>query len=403
MLKYWLWLTTRKGLGPRGALLVLRHFSSPKAAYAAGRLEYSAIPGLRSTETLLDKDLRLPEQILKNCYEKRISVLTIQDAAYPERLKNISDPPLVLYWRGTLPDLNGLVVSVVGTRRASAYGLLQAERMGYSLSRSGCMVASGLAKGVDTQAMQGALLGGAPVIGVVAGGLDLVYPAENRKMYEDVAQHGCLLSEYPPGTPYQRSNFPQRNRILSGVSAGVVVVESPEKSGALITASKALEQGRDVFALPANVGVETAAGNLKLLREGAILACGAEDVLQEYAALYPLLRVEQNREEPLPKPVPKKPETPRQEPVKTPEPKKVVDKPENRHYIDLKGCWDALSADERALAQLLRQGPRHMDDLTEETKLPSARILASLTLMEVKGLVRRPAARWYALAEAEEM
>ena len=400
MLKYWLWLATRKGLGARGAVLAARHFSSPEMCYFAQPEEYREIPGLRNPEALTDKSLDLPEQILRACYEKQISILTMQDAAYPERLRSIDDPPLVLYVRGTMPDLNGLVVGVVGTRQASAYGMLQARKMGYGLSRGGAVVISGFAKGVDTEAMLGALTGGTqPVVGVVAGGVDVVYPPENRQLYADVAHRGCILSEYPPGSVPYRSNFPLRNRIISGLSAGVVVVEAPEKSGALITASIALDQGRDVFTIPANVDAKTCRGNLALLRDGAILARNAADVLQEYVGRYSGISPETDMGT-----WPQTPVSEETDPVpKAPEPKKAVDKPGNRHYIDLKEQWEALSEDERALARLLQKGPQHMDDLTEGTKLSTARILASLTLMEVKGYVRRPSAKWYELAETEEL
>ncbi len=179
MLKYWLWLATRKGLGARGAWLVAKHFSSPEAAYAADQWAYDQIEGLRSAEGLMDKDLSVPERILRQCYEKGISILTVQDAAYPDRLRASDDPPVVLYYKGILPDLNGPAIGVVGTRKASVYGLTQARRMGYSLSRCGCTVISGGAKGIDGEALRGALTGGSPVIAVLGGGVDVVYPREH--------------------------------------------------------------------------------------------------------------------------------------------------------------------------------------------------------------------------------
>lgn len=397
MLQYWLWLLTRRGLGRRGAALVARHFPSPEAAYYADPQSFAAIEGLRDPAPLLDKDLKEPERILRVCYEKGISILTIQDAAYPERLRSLEDPPVALFCLGTLPDLNGPAVAVVGTRRASPYGMLHARRMGYVLSRCGCMVVSGLAKGIDASAMLGALTGGAPVIGVLGCGVDVVYPAENRSLYQDIVSHGCLLSEYPPGTIPKPEHFPVRNRIISGLSLGVLVVEAPERSGAMITAARALDQGRDVFAVPANVDVPSCSGNLKLLKDGAIMARDAWDVLQEYAPLYPDTLVRRDCGDLRPEALSGLSQTPEPSAPK----KKDVDSSEPKAYIDLKDCEETLSQDEQVLVSLLREGPMHIDTLVERSQMAPGRVLASMTLLEVKGIVRRQAAKWFSLAAAE--
>lgn len=401
MLKYWIWLATRRGLGRRGAALVAAHFPSPMAAYYAAPEEYQEIQGLRDWKPLLDKDLELPEQILRDCFERDVRVLTIQDAAYPSRLRNIEDPPVALYYRGSLPDLNRPAVAVVGTRRASPYGMLHARRMGYSLSRCGCTVVSGLAKGIDTSAILGALTGGAPVIGVLGCGVDVVYPAANRSLYEDVAARGCLLSEYPPGTRPLPDHFPVRNRIISGLSLGVLVVEAPEKSGALITANLALDQGRDVFAVPANVDVPSCSGNLKLLREGAIMARDAWDVLQEYVHLYPHALIRSVSTSLRTKDLEGLSQTPEEPAEKTPSRKKDVDKVHPKAYIDLNDQMDSLSADEQVLVTLLQDGPMHIDAIVEAAQMPAGRVLASMTLLEVKGLIQRQSAKWFSLAETE--
>lgn len=400
MLKYWLWLMTRRGLGRRGAALTAQHFPSPEAAYYAGPEAYADIPGLRDYTPLLDKDLREPERILRACYEKGISILTLQDAAYPVRLKNIEDPPVALFWKGTLPDLNGPAIGVVGTRRASPYGMLHARRMGYVLSRCGCMVVSGLARGIDTCAMQGALTGGAPVIGVLGSGVDVVYPAESRSLYADVASHGCLISEYPPGTSPRSEHFPVRNRIISGLSLGILVVEAPEKSGALITAARALDQGRDVFTVPANVDVPSCGGNLQLLRDGAILVRDAWDVVQEYAALYPEQLVRRDCSELRAQDLSGLSQTP-EPPAPEPE-KKDIDSSKPKAYIDLKDQLETLSQDEQVLAALLREGPMHIDAIMAGAEMSAGRVLASMTLLEVKGIVQRQSAKWFSLAEAEK-
>lgn len=394
MLKYWLWLATRKGLGARGAYLVARYFPTPEVAYFADPKEYKNIGGLRNPAPLLDKDLSRPEEILRTCYDKGIYIITLQDAAYPNRLRATEDAPVVLYCRGVVPDLNGPAIGVVGTRRASLYGLNQARRMGYGLSHCGCILVSGGAKGIDAEAMRGALLGGSPVVAVMGCGVDVPYPRENKSLLQDVAEHGCILSEYPPGTPPLSEHFPVRNRIISGLSLGVLVVECPERSGAQITARRALDQGRDVFALPANVGQATGEGNLHLLRDGAILVRDAWDILQEYVGLYPdtlKLRQQKDFDE----------ETacaqaPQEEPAPA---KKLIDKAEDRSYIDAKNNWDALDPEQRQLMELLSGGAVPVDTLAEAMQRPPGIVLAQLTLLEVKGLIRRAPGGKFTVAE----
>lgn len=404
MLKYWIWLTTRKGLGTHGVQLVARHFSSPEAAWFADPEEYKSIKGLRNPQALQDKDLKDAETILRICQEKGISVVTMQDAAYPRRLLALDDPPAVLYYKGVLPDLNGPVIGVVGTRHASLYGMKQARRMGYGLSRCGAVVASGGAKGVDTEAMRGALLGGSPVVAVLGCGVDVVYPAENRSLFRDVEKHGCLISEYPPGTGPRSEHFPVRNRIISGLSLGVLVVEAPAKSGALITAERALDQGRDVFALPANVDQPSGDGNLQLLRDGAILVRDPWEILQEYERQFPL--AVENRDcsgwdSGAKMDVPEEEKPPVSAPARKSSDKKAIDKAKNRNYIDAEKIMGTLSPEEQQLAALLQAGPVHIDALSEQLQQPAGCVLALMTMLEVKGHIQRLPGRMFSLAWAE--
>ena len=394
MQKFWLWLATRKGLSPRGAARAASCFPSVEALYYADAAAYEAA-GLKNYQPLLEKDLWLPTEILRRCYDLGISLLTWQDAAYPQLLRSLEDPPVVLYYRGLLPDFSGLSIAVVGTRGASAYGLAQARHLGYGLGRCGCTLVSGGAKGIDTAALEGALTGGGPVVCVLGGGVDVVYPASNRSLFQDVVQRGCLLSEYPPGTRPKPEHFPVRNRIISGLCQGVVVVEAPEKSGALITANWALDQGRDVFALPGNLGVANFGGNLRILREGAILVRDVRDILQEYQGVYPELFqkstavAEQPPQRAAEAPLP---ETPA--PTETP----AAEAAEVR--ID-QALLENMSLDEQSICLLLREGIREIDNIVEEGQVPAGRALAALTLLEVKGVVRRLPGRRFALAQAK--
>lgn len=419
MLKYWLWLKTRKGLDNRGIIKVLDHFGTAEEAYFADEDACRQIEGLRSTASLADKSLVEAERILNECYRKGIHILTYQDAAYPERLRNIDDPPVLLYYQGTLPAIDTEpAIAVVGTRKASGYGLLQSKQLGYQLGRLGAIVISGGADGVDTMALKGALSAGRPVIAVLGCGVDVTYPAGNKHLFEDIRAHGCLISEYAPGTAALGEHFPVRNRILSGLALGVLVVEAPEKSGALITASRALEQGRDVFALPANVGNPSAAGNLQLLKDGAILVTDGWDIMKEYVHLYPQLVHRQPKtismtltaEEQKAATVASARVTPKKSTKKTPPAQendrqsgendtKNVDKPETRAYIDVNEIIDQLSADERAIVLLLRDGALPVDEIIDRSQLPAGRVLASVTLLEVKGYLTRLPARRFSLAE----
>jgi len=410
VLKYWLWLTTRRRLGNRGVLAVLRHFASPEEAYFASEENLRNIEGLPDPSGLLDKDLTQAEQILGSCYQLGIRILTVQDASYPERLRNIDNPPALLYCRGTIPAFDTEpVIGIVGTRHASAYGLVQAKQLGYQIGRMGGIVVSGAAGGIDALAMKGALTAGRPVVGVLGGGIDVVYPAENRSLYEDTAQYGCLMSEYPPGTAPLGEHFPVRNRIISGLSLGVVVVEAPRRSGSLITAQFALEQGRDVFTIPANLGVDSCAGNIQLLKDGALLVEDGWDVMKEYVARYPELARREPTRFPMTLSTDDQADSGKisrekvDESAQTPEndDKKDVDKPETRAYIDVQEILNTLSPDERAIVLLLQDKPMQLDDVIDACQLPAGRVLASVTLLEMKGYVKRLPGKRFSLAEKE--
>jgi len=235
------------------------------------------------------------------------------------------------------------------------------------------------------------LLGGGATVAVLGCGVDVVYPAENKQLFRDVEANGCLLSEYPPGTPPHRYRFPRRNRIISGLSLGVLVTEAPEKSGAMITAEDALEQGRDIFVLPANVGVSSFGGNLKLLREGAAPVGCAWDIVQEYREQYPEI-LKENHDE-FTEDVQKAPAT------QTVDAKKVIDNQKNKAYIDLKDMEVSLTEAEKTVARLLSGGAVHMDVLTEKLQTSASRLLPLMTRLQIKGIVCQTSSGVYELAE----
>ena len=414
MLIHWIWFATRTGMGDKMKSVLLSHFEDPEAIYFAPELEFERFEELSpaAVESMMEKDLAECEGILDRCREKGIHILTFRDAAYPSRLRNIPDPPMVLYYKGTLPTFDELpVIGVVGTRKASVYGLTTAKRMGYQIAACGGTVVSGMASGIDGVAMKGALTAGGTVVGVLGCGADVIYPASNRWLYADTEKYGCILSEFPPGTPPIGRNFPWRNRIISGLSCGVLVVEAPEKSGALITARLSADQGRDVFVVPANIDVESARGSNALLRDGAIPVSSGWDILSEYRYQFPGKvrqqrtavsltandeELSREREEPA-----RVAETPRKRQEKKPEKaaprKKVIDKTEKSAYSDFKKTQTVLTPDEQLIVDALQRGQMLVDDVIAESGKAPGVILASLTLLEVKGVVRRLPGRFIEL------
>ena len=385
-LKYWLWLAELRGLSNQTRLALLNHFGTPEDVFYADAGEILLTEGITREQAacLENRDLSAADRILADCQRLNLRILTIQDAGYPGRLQNIYDPPFLLYVRGRLPAFDEeAAVAVVGTRSCTPYGIACGEKLGYGLASAGAVVVSGLAKGVDAAASRGALLAGGVPVAVTGGGLDVYYPAENRDLYEDIAAAGVLLSEYPPGTEPDGRHFPVRNRILSGLSVATLVVEAPARSGALITAHTALEQGRDVFAVPGPIDSPASVGCNRLIQDGAGLVTEAWDLLREYAERFPAkLRREEVREMPRPLGY--------QARQRKPEPKLVPPS------LDLGKNDLSLTDDQIALLRLLDvEEPILADDLIERSGIPTRRVLSALTVLELDNLVRQHSGKRY--------
>ena len=385
-LKYWVWLSECRGVSNQTRLALLRHFGSPEDVFYADAGEILLTEGItrEQVKALEDHNLDKADKILADCQRLSLRILTIQDAEYPGRLQNIYDPPCPLYVKGRLPAIDEeAAVAVVGTRDCTPYGVACAEKLGYGLANGGAVVVSGLAKGIDAAASRGALRAGGVTVGVVGNGLDVHYPYESRYLYEDIAAAGVLLSEYPPGTEPAKNHFPARNRILSGLSLAALVVEAPERSGALITAETALEQGRDVFAVPGPIDAPNSVGCNRLIRDGAGLVSDAWDILREYAGRFPeKLKQDEAKERPAamgyqarqkaePKPVPPS-----------------LDVHKSSLTDDQLNLLRALDAEEPAL----------VDDLIEQTGIPTRRVLSALTLLEIEQLVTQHSGKRYTRA-----
>lgn len=390
MLVHWIWFAHRPGLNDRDKMALLQHFRDPEDIYFADDGAFDAIGLSEEAKTALrEKNLTSAEEILEACDREKLHILTCQDAAYPARLKNIADPPNVLYYKGRLPDFDGSpVIGVVGTRKASAYGLTTAKRMGYQIARCGGIVVSGMAYGIDGMAMSGALTAGAPAVGVLGCGADIVYPISNRALFRDTEEYGCILSEFAPGTPPAKWTFPKRNRIISGLSCGVLVVEAPEKSGALITANTALEQGRDVFAVPGPINADTSRGCNQLIRDGAGLVMEAWDVLGTYQQRFP------QRLRPIRAAMPETPRGAEEEAAQAPaKPERQQEKPPAMPVLDLAKEGAALTDDQKRILRVLpADRPLLADEAAVMTELPVRRVLSALTMLEIDGYVRRQGA-----------
>lgn len=346
--KYWVGFNLVKGIGPARLRVLLDHFGDIESAWKASSkdLEASrlgpklinALLELRSSDTL--------ERTWENIQEQETTVLTWEDPEYPRRLKEIDQPPPLLYLRGALRETDQWAVAIVGTRRATTYGRQVSDEIAGTLAGNGITIVSGLARGVDGFAHQASLEAGGRTLAVLGSGVDRIYPPEHRGLAEKILANGALISDYPPGTAPEAANFPPRNRIISGLSQAVIVVEAGKKSGALITAAFAAEQGREVFAVPGNIHAPQSKGTNLLIREGAHILLNAQTVLE----VLNMAQVSEHR-----------------------------------------AARTVLPADtvEAQLYELLGREPLHVDDIRTRTDLPIEEVSAALTLMELKGMVRQ--------------
>lgn len=284
-LRYWLWL--QKALG-EGAYIknILEDFSSVKALYDANIIEWKMSPNLtqKQINKLETTDINSVDEIIYSCQHNNWQIIDYEDEKYPQRLREIYNPPCVLYVDGEMPDVDSLVtIGIVGTRKASEYAVKATHLMSRGITECGAVVVSGGALGVDTYAHKGALAAGGKTVAVLGCGLGTSYLNENKQLRDEIKKSGALVTAYPPFTRASRTTFPMRNRIISGLSLGVLVVEAGVKSGSLITANFANEQGRDVFAIPASVLSEDFAGTNKLIDDGAMVATNPAHIISVYA------------------------------------------------------------------------------------------------------------------------
>lgn len=286
---YWIWLAERLGAGSRHLLPLIEKFSSPFEVYnlPEDELVMSGCIPEDVAHRLASKDLDKACEIMDSCVLHNIGILSYSDKFYPSSLRSLQDPPAVLYYRGSLIELDKkLCIAVVGTRKMSEYGKRAAYKISYELGGAEVVVVSGMALGIDSVAACGAITGGGKTIAVLGCGIDIAYPRQHAKLQRIIENHGVVMSEFAPGTPPAGVNFPIRNRIISGLAQGTLVVEADDKSGAMITAKKALVQGRDIFAIPGNIDESNAKGTNSLIRDGANTVLSARDIIDNYELNY---------------------------------------------------------------------------------------------------------------------
>ena len=357
VLRYYIGFNLVQGIGPARLRMLLDAFGDVEAAWHAPADALRQV-GLdrRSLHNLLETRSRVDlDQEVRRVIRAGVQAITWEDPDYPALLREIPDPPPLLYVRGTLEPEDAWAVAVVGTRRASVYGKEVTRRLVTDLARSGITVVSGLARGIDGVAHRTALEAGGRTIAVLGCGVDRIYPPEHRALARRIIEQGALISEYPLGTPPDARNFPPRNRIISGLSLGVLITEAGQGSGALITADYAAEQGRDVFAVPGSILAAGSAGTNRLIQEGAKLVTESADILRELNLTM------------------------------------VAEQAQAREVLP-------ETETEAAILAHLGPEPIHVDDLGRAVGLPIAEVTSALTLMELKGLVRQVGGMKYVAA-----
>jgi len=350
-LKYWLAWNRISDIGPKRFHKLMEYFGSAENAWSVKSEEISRVLNLSnkiSSRISEEKNNITPEQELDLLAKYKANVLTIKDDLYPENLKTIHDPPPVLYFKGNIIKQDKNSISLVGSRKATYYGKMVAENLSKDLALAGLTIISGMARGIDTAAHKGALSVNGRTFAVLGCGIDLIYPPENRRLAKEIEESGALITEFSFSTLPERQNFPRRNRIISGLSLGTVVVEAGEKSGALITADFALEQGREVFAVPGNITSSLSNGTHNLIKQGAKLVNNYRDILEEIPG--------------------------------------IITQEINTKEISAEKF--SLSEEEQIIYKIISNQPIQIDEIIEVSKLSASKVSEILLNLELKDLIK---------------
>lgn len=358
-LRYWIALVLTRDVGPLSANRLLSVFRTPERIFSAAASELGTVEGMTASKIKAITEFNDWDPVnreidaMKSC---GITAITDADKAYPETLRQIPDPPPVLFVKGTLTEDDNYSVAIVGSRKMTGYGRTVAGQISSGLARCGLTVVSGMARGIDTVAHTTALDVRGRTIAVLGCGLDRPYPPENIKLFERIQESGCIVSEFPTGTPPLRENFPRRNRIISGLSLGTVVIEATTDSGSLITANMALDQNREVFAVPGNITSKSSEGTNRLIKKGARLVQKPEDIIEELSEQLKMM-------------------------MKKSLPAEACNGSET--------APDSLTREEAAIFNALDYIPKHADDIGRELDIMPGKLLGLLLALEIKGLVRQ--------------
>ncbi len=349
-LRDWIALSMLYDIGPVGSRKLLSVFGTPEGIFNAALDDLLAVEGIGINRAKNIRDFSSWKDIEKriNVMEKRgIKAVSFDDSSYPEMLREIEDTPIILYTKGDIIPQDRYAIAIVGSRKPTPYGTSVTENISEELASMGFTIISGMARGIDALSHKGSLRAGGRTMAVLGSGLDIPYPPENKGLMDKIASSGCVMSEFPPGTPPDRENFPRRNRLISGLSLGVLVIEATSDSGSLITAGYALEQSREVFAVPGNITSFNSKGTNELIKRGAILTRGAEDIVEELA---PVL--------------------------------KGFIRSKDKLKIE-------ITDEEKKLCNLLSGEPKQIDIISRESGLPTSKVLGILLGLELKGAVKQ--------------
>lgn len=350
-LKYWLAWNKISDIGPKRFHKLIKYFGSAENAWHTKSGEILKVLSLSnkiSSRISEERNNINPEQELDLLDKHKVKVLTIEDDFYPQNLKEIHDPPPVLYFKGNIIEKDKNSISIVGSRKATYYGKMVAENLSKDLALVGLTIISGMARGIDTAAHRGALSVNGRTIAVLGCGIDLIYPPENRRLAKEIEESGAIITEFPFSTLPERQNFPRRNRIISGLSLGTVVVEAEEKSGALITTDFALEQGREVFAVPGNITSSMSNGTHNLIKQGAKLINTYQDILEEIPGV-------------------------------------VTQKPNTK---EISPEQFSLSEVDQIIYKIISNEPIHIDEIIKISKLSASKVSEVLLNLELKDLIK---------------
>jgi len=356
---WWIALYLVPGIGEKLFKRLIDHFDSPRKIFNASMKDLEMVKGISKEIADKIKSFDMGKTLKKELElvnKNNVNIVILKDKKYPKNLRTIFDPPPLLYVKGELKKEDDFSISIVGTRTPTRYGKLTAERLAWELGSQGLTIVSGMAKGIDSYAHEGALSSGGRSIAVFGSGLDVVYPPENKKLMNKIIDNGAILSEFPMQTRPNRENFPIRNRIISGISLGTVVVEAASRSGSLITAKLALEQGREVFAVPGNINSGKSKGTNSLLKLGAKLVEGIDDILEELRpqlSLYPEKKVK------------------------------------NQSCLIKKSKSERLTEEEEKIYSLIGDEGKHIDSIIIESLLPSNKVASILAKLELMGIIKQ--------------